>query len=110
MEQRRTNRYKLQLPLQILQLGEQKVNHAGRTLDIGSGGVCFTSGSEIEIGGKIEYVITLSGSDSPVRIRCLGKVLRSEKPPADDFFEIAVTMERYQFVRPEEYQSVVANA
>jgi hypothetical protein len=105
VEQRRTQRYKLQLPLQILQLGEQKVSQTGKTLDICSGGVCFTSGSEVEVGGKIEYVITLSGNNPTVRIRCLGKVLRSEKPSTDDFFEVAVTMERYQFVRAEEYHS-----
>ena len=110
VEQRRTQRYKLELPLEILQLGEKKVSRTGMTLDIGTGGVCFTSGSEIEVGGKIEYVITLSGNHPLVRIRCLGKVLRSEKPPADDYFEVAVTMERYQFVRSEELQPLVHTA
>jgi hypothetical protein len=102
VEQRRTQRYNLQLPLHILRLGEQRVNRAEKTLDISSGGVCFMSSSEVEVGWRIEYMITLSGNNPPVRIRCLGKVLRSDKPPADDFFAVAVTMERYQFVRSEE--------
>jgi len=73
-----------------------------KTRDISSGGVCFLSGISVDIGGKIEYLVTLSGSNPPVRIRCLGKVLRSERPLVDGPFEIAVTMERYQFVRPDE--------
>jgi hypothetical protein len=36
-----------------------------------------------------------------VRIRCLGKVLRSKKPVAEGPYEIAVTLERYTFVRTE---------
>lgn len=73
-----------------------------KTRDISSGGVCFNSGTGIEPGGRIEYVITLSGSNPPVRIRCLGKVLRSRRAESEGPFEVAVTMERYQFVRPEE--------
>ena len=69
------------------------------------------SRSAVEVGGRIEYVITLSGRNPPVRIRCLGKVLRSHKPSADNgLFEIAVTMERYQFVRPEELEAMAIPA
>jgi hypothetical protein len=91
----------LQLPLQILQLGDQRVNRTEETRDISSGGVCFVSPTNVEVGGRIEYLITLSGSHPPVRIRCLGKVLRSSPPAVDEEaqFEVAVTMERYQFVR-----------
>ena len=94
----------MQLPLQILQLGDQPVNRTQRTRDISSGGVCFFSPTEVEVGGRIEYLITLSGSTPPVRIRCLGKVLRSMKPAVAEpsEFEVAVTMERYQFVRSDE--------
>jgi hypothetical protein len=93
-----------------LQLGDQRVNRTEKTRDISSGGVCFMSRSEVEVGGKIEYIITLSGSNPPVRIRCLGKVLRSQKPSVDNLFEVAVTMERYQFVRPEEAESLAVPA
>jgi hypothetical protein len=111
LEQRRTQRYKLQLPLHILHLGDQRVNRTEKTRDISSGGVCFMSRNAVEVGGRIEYVITLSGSNPPVRIRCLGKVLRSHKPAADNgLFEIAVTMERYQFVRPEELEAMAIPA
>ncbi len=114
MEQRRTQRYKLQLPLQIVQVGDQRVNRTEKTRDISSAGVCFLSPTSVEVGGRIEYLITLSGSNPPVRIRCLGKVLRSMQPAAPTDipdFEVAVTMERYQFVREEELiESIGASA
>jgi hypothetical protein len=102
LEQRRTQRYKLELPLQILQVGEQKVSRSEQTRDICSGGVSFLSGDRVDVGGRIEYVVTLTGNTPPVRIRCLGKVLRIQKPDDSEKYEVAVTMERYQFVRPGE--------
>ncbi len=103
MEQRRSQRYKLQLPLQIIGLDGRKVNRTERTRDISSGGVCFVSPTGVEVGGRIEYLITLSGDNPPVMIRCLGKVLRSQQPASTSGqYEVACTMERYQFVRPED--------
>ncbi len=102
----------MQLPLQIVQVGDQKVNRTERTRDISSGGVCFLSPAELEVGDRIEYLITLSGSHPPVRIRCLGKVLRNGKPaqPAEGEFEVAVTMDRYHFMRAEQLEPMEASA
>jgi hypothetical protein len=112
LEQRRTQRYKLQLPLQIVQVGEERVNRTEKTRDISSGGISFLSPTAVEVGNRIEYLITLSGSNPPVRIRCLGKVMRSLVPstPEDGQYEIAITMERYQFVRADELDAVLASA
>lgn len=93
------------MPLHIVQLGNQKVDRVEKTRDISSGGVCFLSPTNVEVGGRIEYLITLSGSNPPVRIRCLGKVLRSSQSESSGNgkdFEVAVTMERYQFVRADQ--------
>ena len=99
----------MQLPLQIIQVGSEKVNRIEQTRDISSGGVCFFSTHAVEVGGRIEYLITLSGSNPPVRIRCLGKVLRSQKQEEPQSpFEVAVTMERYQFMSPNEAESFAA--
>jgi hypothetical protein len=99
----------MQLPLQIVQVGSAKVNRTEQTRDISSVGVCFLSEEDVEVGGRIEYLITLSGSNPPVRIRCLGKVLRSQKQgTAPTPFEVAVTMERYQFMGPQEAESFAA--
>ena len=91
----------MHLPLHIVQLGENRVDRAVETRDISTGGVCFMSDYTVEIGGRIEYLVTLSDTTQPVRIRCLGKVLRSLRRgvAAAENFEVAVTMERYQFVR-----------
>lgn len=106
MEQRRAQRYRMQLPLHIVQVGSEKVDRTEQTRDISSGGVCFLSHGDVEVGGRIEYLITLSGSNPPVRIRCLGKVLRSQKQESSEPpFEVAVTMERYQFVNTSEAAS-----
>src|ERR1035437_8201898 len=93
----------MQLPLQIVQVGAQRVNRNEQTRDISSGGVCFLSSERVEVGGRIEYWITLSGRNPPVRIRCLGKVLRSQKPSdSQSAYEVAVTMERYNFISPQD--------
>ena len=102
MEQRRAQRYKLQLPLRILQVNEERLDRTEKTRDISSGGVCFTSQARVDVGGRIEYVITLSGSTPPVRIRC-------QLSPQAGEFEIAVTMERYSFVRPDEFSAFGVN-
>jgi hypothetical protein len=99
--------------LQIVQLDGQRVNRTEKTRDISSGGVCFLTPTNVEVGGRIEYLITLSGSNPPVRIRCLGKVLRSQQPPDSSGvpqFEVAVTMERYQFVRSDDVENAVESA
>jgi hypothetical protein len=93
------------LPLAITRAGTERVAFAGVTRNISSNGVLFTTQGEPDVGGPIEYVITLNHEGSqPVNIRCMGKVVRTEKlngnpaePPSD--FQIAATLERYEFVR-----------
>lgn len=79
----------------------------GETRNLSSAGVLFSTDAKIEVGEPIEYVITLSpGEDapSPVDLHCLGKVTRFEAA-AEEWrsnarpFEIAATLERYEFVR-----------
>jgi hypothetical protein len=88
--------------MHILQMGDELMDRVEQTRDISSGGVCFVSPRKVDVGGRIEYIITLAGSTPPVRIRCLGKVLRSESAEATGLYEVAVTMERYSFVRTDE--------
>jgi hypothetical protein len=74
-------------------------------MNISSTGVLFTATAEPDLGGPIEYVITLSheGRQS-VNIRCVGKVLRSQRinhhtDGERRSFQIAATLERYEFIR-----------
>ena len=104
MEQRRTRRFKLQLPLSVTRAGAERVTLAGLTRNISSSGVLFTTEREPDLGGPIEYIITLNhdGSQS-VNLRCIGKVLRAERMASADTgslpYQIAATLERYEFVR-----------
>ena len=70
-------------------------------MNISSAGVLFSSGAAPDLGGPIEYVITLTNEGSqPVNLRCVGKVLRSERNPEDRrAYQVAATLERYKFVR-----------
>ena len=104
-EQRRTRRFQLQLPLSITRAGAERVILPGFTKNISSSGVLFTAEREPELGGPIEYVIVLNheGPQS-VSLRCMGKVLRSDRlytSPDEERanFQIAATLERYEFVR-----------
>ena len=65
----------------------------------------FTAEDPPNIGGLIEYIITLNGHAHPsVNLRCIGKVLRSEplreeSTPRQPAFAVAATLERYEFLR-----------
>jgi len=111
MEQRRTKRFKLQLPLSVIRSGAERVAVAGRTDNISSSGVLFTMEAEPDLsGGSIEYMIELNREGAhTVHLRCVGKVVRLQRsrdgmaangmtanPPA---CLVAATLERYEFVR-----------
>ena len=54
----------------------------------------------LSLGDSIEYIITLrrsSGPQNDVLLRCVGKILRK-----DETSSVAVTLERYEFVRQAE--------
>ncbi|MGH9722361.1 MAG: PilZ domain-containing protein [Bryobacteraceae bacterium] len=105
IEQRRTKRFDLHLPVEIVRAGAERISRFGRTRNISSGGVLFTASSRMEIGSAVEYIVTLAGggtTTSAVSLRCMGKVLRLEPLPADNVdnsFTVAVSLERYEFLR-----------
>ena len=125
MEQRRTRRFQLQLPLSVTRSGAARVELAGRTNNISSNGVLFTTEREPAFGGPIEYVITLTRDKAQVvNLRCMGKIVRAGRvdpgqvdpgqvdpgqvdpgqvdPGQDEAlpaYRIAATLERYEFVR-----------
>lgn len=98
IDQRRNQRYELRLPFELVRTGSQPVGRTGETLNLSSGGVLFTSDAEIEVGQSIEFIITLP---TKVRLRCIGKVVRTERPLTQPELEgnVAATVERFEFVR-----------
>ena len=94
----------MELPLSITRTGTEHVALPGCTKNISSSGVLFTSVTQPDLGGPIEYVITLNlEGPQRVNIRCVGKVLRAEGLDVHDqehrSFAIAATLERYEFLR-----------
>jgi hypothetical protein len=104
MEQRRTRRFKLRLPLSVTRAGSERTTAAGFTRDISSNGVLFTTEREPELACPIEYIIALN-PDAPraVSLRCIGKVIRAERldngSGPTPSFQVAATLERYEFIR-----------
>ncbi len=101
MEQRRTRRFALQLPVAIANKGDVSRAASGLTCNISSCGVLFTAPKAPDLGAAIEYMITLGEQQGcRVLVHCVGKVVRFEalrdEPPE---YSIAATLERYEFVR-----------
>lgn len=105
MEQRRTRRFKLQLPLSITRSGAERLALVGLTRNISSNGVLFTAGRALDLSGPIEYVIALNHDGlQAVSLRCIGKIVRAERIEAghtEDVpsYQVAATLERYEFMR-----------
>ena len=114
IEQRKNQRFDLRLPIEIL--GEKSHRPRGETMNVSSCGVLFTTPGSVRVGDPIEYLITLpkgSGARIEVRLRCMGKVVRSDQivrgdqavpsdhvvPSEEPVLAFAATLERYEFVR-----------
>ncbi len=110
-EQRKAQRFEIQLPVEVLRAGGERLPQSGKTRNISSSGVLFVAGREVEVGGPIEYVVTLTTeSGAKVNLRCMGKVMRLERidPATEDeeAFAVAVTLERYEFMRPNGHRPI----
>jgi len=106
-ELRKSQRFDLRLPLEVIRSGEDFQGRISETRNLSSGGVLFTSESQLPVGEPIEYLITLpTGKEShAVKLHCIGTVIRLESRPArtprdkNRPFNVAATLERYEFVR-----------
>ena len=97
IEQRKSKRFELKLPLELVRAGAVAVAKTGETLNMSSSGVLFSTDAPVSVGEPIEYFITLpvsSASSQEVRLRCMGKVIRQ-----GEHSMAAATLERYEFVR-----------
>jgi hypothetical protein len=106
IEQRRTKRFELKLPVEVVRKSFQPTSSAGQTMNLSAGGVLFKAALDADIGDPIEYIITFpthSINGGPVNLRCLGKVVRRETSNAGsegtNLSLVAATLERYEFLR-----------
>jgi hypothetical protein len=103
VEQRRYKRFDVRLPVKLVRNGLRPITGAGQTRNLSSGGVLFSSDTKVDIGEPIEYIISLT-ANGKVHLHCIGKVMRLDAcaPEWQDPgkpFDMAVTLERYEFVR-----------
>jgi PilZ domain len=95
-ERRESSRFPLKedLKYRLLHAKNQNVSGAGTTLNIGSGGILFTTEEMLPVGRTIELSVNwparLDGT-CPLKFVAVGRVVRAEAGRA------AVRIERYQF-------------
>ena len=97
-DQRKSKRFELKLPVELIRAGSLNVHQVGETCNVSSGGVLFsTVALPVEVGQSIEYLISLpsGGRIGDVRLHCMGKVVRKDVENQ----VLAATLERYEFVR-----------
>jgi hypothetical protein len=96
MEQRKSQRFDLRLPVELLRCGSRTVEKAVESRNISSNGILFRSEVDLAPGEALEYLVTLNpGSEGqkPVKLYCMGKVVRRVDKG------VAATLERYEFLR-----------
>jgi len=103
IERRTARRFQIKLPMTVRWTSGTAVGEAQtESRDVSSRGVYFflpkqvTSGSPVEIILTLPHEITLAG---PVRVRCLGRVNRSEDESDLGRSGIVAEIQRYEFLR-----------
>lgn len=106
-DQRKSKRFELRLPIELVRSGAAAIGKVTETRNLSSGGVLFASESQLPVGEQIEYFITLPTGKTAngVRLHCMGTIIRLEARPSRTVreqerpFNVAATLERYEFVR-----------
>lgn len=97
LDRRGTSRFPFREELRYRVLHNKKVSNvggAGRTLNIGSGGILFTTEEKLPLGRVVELSVNWParlGGTCPLKFVAVGRVVRSESTKA------AVRIERYEF-------------
>jgi hypothetical protein len=94
-ERRGTSRFPLreEVRYKLLQSKAAQVSGAGQTLNIGSGGILFTTEEKLPLGRMVELSVNWParlGGTCPLKFVAVGRIIRSEADRA------AVRIERYE--------------
>ena len=102
-ERRTARRFQIKLPMTVRWTSGTAIGEAQtESRNVSSHGVYFflpkqvTSGSPVEIILTLPHEITLAG---PVRVRCLGRVHRSEGDDPTGRSGVVAEIQRYEFLR-----------
>ncbi len=104
-ERRSTQRFNMKLPLTV------RWNVSGtpgesntESRDVSSRGVYFFLSKDVKEGSAVEIVLTLPNEITmagPVRVRCLGRVQRTESRD-EGALGVVAAIERYEFLRADQ--------
>lgn len=101
IERRRAHRFELQSPLLVRWKDGAQVREALTVSeDLSSNGIYFVLPEGIQDGTAVEVEITLPNQITlagPVRVRCLGRIQRSEPTPGAKA-GMAAAIEKYEFL------------
>jgi hypothetical protein len=101
-ERRESRRFLMRLPLTVRWTDENIVGEADtESREVSSRGVYFHLPTRLRCGSPVEIVMTLPHEltqAGPVRVRCLGRVLRSSQENSGEM-GVAAEIERYEFMR-----------
>ena len=104
-ERRISRRFLMRLPLTVRWTDESVVGEAAtESREVSSRGLYFHLPKGLKHGSPVEIVMTLPHEltqAGPVRVRCLGRVLRTAAEDSGDV-GVAAAIERYEFLRNSE--------
>ena len=105
IERRASRRFRMKLPLTVRWTSGAALGEATtESKEVSSRGVSFFLPKELKPGSLVEIIMTLPHEITmagPVKVRCLGRVLRAE-PQEDARVGLAAAIERYEFLRQDE--------
>ena len=99
-DRREARRFTMTLPLRVLPREAHGSELQAQTRDVSYRGLYFVVDASFEIGGEIEFVITLPQQVTQaggVDIRCRGTIVRIDSDP-DGRRGIAAKIDRYEFL------------
>jgi len=105
-DRRRTQRFPLDLPLEVKWREQAGEAHKPAVLqDISANGIFFMVDRALQPDSKLEFYVRLQieGAPEAVQLHCVGSVVRVVPNPAEpNKVGIGARIERYRFLRPGE--------
>ena len=99
-DRREARRFTMSLPMRVLPQEADGREFCAQTRDVSYRGLYFLAEAKFEIGGEIDFVITLPEQvtqSGDVNIRCQGQIIRVE-PTENGRVGIAAKISRYEFL------------
>ena len=105
IDRRTTQRFQMRLPLTVRWTTGSAIGETStESRDVSSRGVYFYLPKDLREGSAVEILLTLPNEITlagPVRVRCLGRVQRTESRKEGSIGVVAA-IERYEFLRGDE--------